>query len=154
MLDTIALRDAQTLWDARVGSARLLAAIIRAQGGAPPPLAFVPRPTGAEADVKSIVIPEGPICINKIQASVASYYNIPVIDMVSQRRGREIARPRQIAMYLCRMLTPLSLPVIGRQFGKRDHTTVMWAIKAVERLIDTDPQIEADIEAISEALAG
>jgi chromosomal replication initiation ATPase DnaA len=70
--------------------------------------------------------------IKRIQLEVADYYGLKPIEMISQRRGRSVAWPRQVAMYLCRQLTPHSLPSIGRHFGGRDHTTVLHAIRAVE----------------------
>jgi chromosomal replication initiator protein len=74
--------------------------------------------------------------------------------MWSARRDRGVARPRQVAMYLARELTPMSLPCIGRLFGKRDHTTVIHAIKTVERLIATDTEFAADVAVLREELAG
>src|SRR3546814_7587708 len=65
--------------------------------------------------------------------------------MVSARRAREVARPRQVAMYLAKRLTPRSLPEIGRRFGGRDHTTVMHAVKRIEELRVEDTELDADI---------
>lgn len=73
-----------------------------------------------------------------IQREVAAFFHIPVAEMVSERRAREVARPRQVAMYLAKKLTPKSLPNIGRHFGNRDHTTVIHAVRQVERLIGED----------------
>lgn len=87
-----------------------------------------------------------------IQAEVARYFRIPVSEMRSQRRYREVARPRQIAMYLSRELTPMSLPQIGQRFGGRDHSTVCHAIKQIERLCRVDPYIAADVETLAERL--
>lgn len=70
--------------------------------------------------------------IAQIQIEVARFYAVPLIEMTSHRRARNAAHARQIGMYLARELTPHSLPVIGRAFGKRDHTTVMYGIHAVE----------------------
>lgn len=75
------------------------------------------------------------ITVHEIQEATAAFYEIPLIEMSSQRRGREVAWPRQEAMYLAKKLTPLSLPQIGRLFGDRDHTTVIHAIRAVEKRI-------------------
>jgi chromosomal replication initiator protein len=88
-----------------------------------------------------------------IQAAVAKYYRVPRRSMVSARRDREITRPRQIAMYLARELTPQSLPAIGSRFGGRDHTTVMHAIRAVQHLIATDGDIARDVEKLRARLA-
>lgn len=82
--------------------------------------------------------------IARVQKAVSAHYKVPLAEMTSQRRGRNVARPRQVAMYLCRELSPLSLPCIGRRFN-RDHTTVIHAIKTIERLIETDPDMATDI---------
>jgi chromosomal replication initiator protein len=75
------------------------------------------------------------VTIDEIQKKVAEYFNVRVADMHSPRRARTVARPRQIAMYLSKQLTPRSLPEIGRKFGGRDHTTVMHAVKKIEELM-------------------
>ncbi len=72
------------------------------------------------------------ITIDEIQRKVAEYYNLRMGDMLSARRSRTIARPRQIAMYISKQLTTRSLPEIGRRFGGRDHTTVMHAVKKLK----------------------
>lgn len=69
--------------------------------------------------------------IADIKRAVVAHYGIRLADMTSERRARIVSWPRQVAMYLARDLTPLSLPQIGRHFGDRDHTTVMYAIRAV-----------------------
>lgn len=83
--------------------------------------------------------------ISRIQRTVAHYYDIPQIEMVSQRRARVVARPRQIAMYLCRMLTTHSLPTIGHYFGGRDHTTVMHAIRTIDDLREVVESVDIDV---------
>ena len=93
------------------------------------------------------------LLITHIQALVAAYYKVPVRSMVSAQRSREFAHPRQTAMYLAAELTPKSLPDIGRRFGGRDHTTVIHAIKAVQRRMLEDAEIEADVKALRERLA-
>jgi chromosomal replication initiator protein len=89
-----------------------------------------------------------------IQATVAAYYGISERHMVSAQRGWSVSHPRQIAMYLASTLTPKSLPDIGRRFGNRDHTTVIHAIKAVQKRMCADLEIAADVEALRERLAG
>ena len=81
--------------------------------------------------------------ITEIQAAVVERFGIRQIDMVSPRRLRAVARPRQIAMYLARELTPRSLPEIGQMFGGRDHTTVMHACRKVEMLTAVDREFGA-----------
>ena len=94
------------------------------------------------------------ITIDEIQRKVAEHYNLRLTDMHSARRARQVARPRQVAMYLAKLLTARSLPEIGRKFGGRDHTTVMHAIRKVEELIDQDAQIAQDVEVVRRALTG
>ncbi|MEL6102718.1 MAG: helix-turn-helix domain-containing protein, partial [Pseudomonadota bacterium] len=73
-------------------------------------------------------------------------------DMKSARRARAVARPRQSAMYLAKMLTSKSLPEIGRQFGGRDHTTVMHGVRRIDELKQQDGQIAEDLELLRRAL--
>ena len=85
------------------------------------------------------------ISVDSIQKQVAAHYGIRVSEMFSARRARNIARPRQVAMYLTKNLTSLSYPEIGRQFGGRDHTTVMHAVKTIETLILSDSRLGEDV---------
>ncbi len=85
------------------------------------------------------------VLIAEIKEAVAERFGIAASEMVSDRRAREIARPRQVAMYLARNLTPKSLPEIGRMFGNRDHTTVMHALRRIEQLRATDYELDANI---------
>ena len=75
-------------------------------------------------------------------------------EMLSKRRARAIARPRQAAMYLSKMLTTRSLPDIGRRFGGRDHTTVIHAVKRIDKLRAEDTGLNTNIETLLEALKG
>ena len=86
------------------------------------------------------------ITIDEIQKKVSSYYNIRIDDLISSRRIRTFARPRQIAMYLSKNLTSRSLPEIGRRFGNRDHTTVIHAVKKVEELRVKDNSFDEDVQ--------
>jgi len=92
------------------------------------------------------------VTIDEIQKRVAEHFNIRLADMHSARRARAVARPRQVAMYLCKQLTPRSLPEIGRKFGGRDHTTVMHAVKKVEELLAADRALAEDIELLRRML--
>lgn len=94
------------------------------------------------------------ITIDEIQRKVAEHFNIRLSDMHSSRRARNVARPRQVAMYLAKQLTSRSLPEIGRKFGGRDHTTVMHAVRKIEELIESDPQIAQDVDITRRALTG
>ncbi len=86
------------------------------------------------------------VTIEEIQRKVAEHYNIRLSDMIGPKRVRTIARPRQIAMYLCKHMTTRSLPEIGRRFGGRDHTTIMHGIRKIEELRGTDSQMAEDLE--------
>ncbi len=92
------------------------------------------------------------ITIEEIQKKVAAHFNIKLIEMTSQRRAREVARPRQIAMYLAKQLTSRSLPEIGRKFGGRDHTTVLHAVRKVEELRSLDSAFADDIDLLRRLL--
>ena len=94
------------------------------------------------------------ISIDEIQRQVSDHYNIRKAEMTSARRAREVARPRQVAMYLSKQLTPKSLPDIGRRFGGRDHTTVIHAVKQIERLRAADAELDAAIRLLTRQLEG
>ena len=94
------------------------------------------------------------ITIDEIQRRVSEHYRIRQAEMVSARRAREVARPRQVAMYLAKQLTPRSLPEIGRKFGGRDHTTVIHAIRQIERLRGIDTDIDTDVRTLIRDLEG
>ncbi len=94
------------------------------------------------------------ISIDEIQTQVAEHFRIRKAEMTSARRAREVARPRQVAMYLSKQLTPKSLPDIGRRFGGRDHTTVIHAVKQIERLRAADAELDADIRLLVRQLEG
>jgi chromosomal replication initiator protein len=95
---------------------------------------------------------ERKITVEEIQRRVSEHYNIRLSDMVGPKRLRSYARPRQIAMYLCKKLTTRSLPEIGRRFGGRDHTTVMHGVRRIEELRQSDGQIAEDLELLRRAL--
>ncbi len=92
------------------------------------------------------------VTIDEIQRKVAEHYNLRIADLLSPRRARAVARPRQVAMYLCKSLTSKSLPEIGRKFDGRDHTTVIHAVKRVEGLKQSDSQIADDVELLRRLL--
>lgn len=94
------------------------------------------------------------ITIDEIQRKVAEHYNLKLTDMASPRRAREVARPRQVAMYLSKQLTPRSLPEIGRKFGGRDHTTVMHAVKKIEELVRDDNDFAQEVDLLKRTLVG
>lgn len=94
------------------------------------------------------------VSVEDIQKKVAEHYNIRVTDMHSPRRARMVARPRQIAMYLSKVMTEHSLPEIGRKFGGRDHTTIMHGVRKIEELCKTDSALAEDIALLQRAIAG
>jgi chromosomal replication initiator protein len=97
----------------------------------------------------------GPVCrtgeprrvrIEDIQRIVARHYNVSKTELLSNRRTRSIVKPRQVAMYLAKVMTPRSLPEIGRRFGGRDHTTVLHAVRKIEGMSGDDKQLAQEIE--------
>jgi chromosomal replication initiator protein len=92
------------------------------------------------------------ITIDEIQRRVAEHYNMRIGDMVSARRARAVARPRQVAMYLAKQLTSRSLPEIGKKFGNRDHTTVMHAVGRVTELMTADSGFAEDVDLLRKML--
>jgi chromosomal replication initiator protein len=94
------------------------------------------------------------VTIENIQKTVADFYRIKLVELLSKKRTRAIARPRQIAMSLARELTQLSLPEIGNTFGGRDHTTVLHACKTIDSLRNSDSTIEAEFNLLHQTLRG
>ncbi|MEZ5826343.1 MAG: chromosomal replication initiator protein DnaA [Geminicoccaceae bacterium] len=92
------------------------------------------------------------VTIEEIQRAVVEHFGIRMADMSSSRRARAVARPRQVAMYLAKQLTPRSLPEIGKKFGNRDHTTVMHAIRQIEKLCQEDRSLLDDVEQLKRRL--
>ena len=88
------------------------------------------------------------ISIDKIQTVTSNFYSISLSEMLSPRRSRPLARPRQIAMYLAKKLTSRSLPEIGRKFANRDHTTVIHAVKTVDKISQNNEEVRKNIEEI------
>ena len=93
------------------------------------------------------------ISIEKIQKKVTEYYHLRMADMVSRRRPNNIAFPRQVAMYLSRVLTDHSLQEIGDSFGGRDHGTVIHACKTVENMMDQDASVKRSVDYLTEQLS-
>ena len=98
--------------------------------------------------------PERRITVDEIQKTVADHFNLKQADLLSERRTRSVARPRQMAMYLCKQHTTRSYPDIGRRFGGRDHTTVLHGVRKIEELLPQDDQIARDVEALTRKLRG
>lgn len=93
------------------------------------------------------------LTISEIQKKVVRHFGIKLSDMSSAKRARNIARPRQLAMYLCKTMTSRSLSEIGRKFGGKDHTTVMHAVKRVDELRKNDEEFSSDINEIIASLS-
>ena len=94
------------------------------------------------------------VSIDEIQKLVSEHFELKPLDLVSARRARAVARPRQIAMYLAKRLTTRSLPEIGRKFGGRDHSTVIHAVRRVEQLRDSDREIDNAVRVLLRELEG
>ena len=101
-----------------------------------------------------IVFQEKQVTINNIQKRIAEYFSIRVADLISKKRNRNIARPRQIAMSLAKELTNMSLPDIGDAFGGRDHTTVIHACKKIKELVQSDLKVSEDYNNLRRQLSG
>ena len=108
----------------------------------------------AEDAIRDLVRSREPkrVKIEDIQKLVASHYNVSRADILSARRTATVVRPRQIAMYLSKVLTPRSLPEIGRRFGGRDHTTVLHAVRKIEGLAGRDGVLSEEIELLKRML--
>ena len=101
-----------------------------------------------------LALQEKLVTVENIQKTVAEYYKIRVADLLSKRRSRSIARPRQVAMALAKELTNHSLPEIGDAFGGRDHTTVMHACKRIRDLRETERRMTEDYLNLLRTLTG
>jgi chromosomal replication initiator protein len=94
------------------------------------------------------------ISVENIQKTVADFFNIKVADMYSKRRPANIARPRQIAMYLAKELTQKSLPEIGELFGGRDHTTVLHAVRKIAQDRTKNAECNHELHVLEQTLKG
>lgn len=94
------------------------------------------------------------VTIDDIQRAVSTYFELKPLELVSARRARAVARPRQIAMYLAKRLTTRSLPEIGRKFGGRDHSTVIHAVRRIEELRDSDRDVDSAVRVLMRDLEG
>ena len=108
----------------------------------------------AEAAIRDLVRTREPkrVKIEDIQKLVATHYNVSRADILSSRRTATVVRPRQIAMYLAKVLTLRSLPEIGRRFGGRDHTTVLHAVRKIEGLTQKDGSLSDELELLKRML--
>jgi len=108
----------------------------------------------AEREMRDLIRPAEPkrVRIEDIQRIVARQYNVSRADLLSSRRTANVVRPRQVAMYLAKVLTLRSLPEIGRRFGGRDHTTVLHAVRKIENLVGNDSALAEEIEVLKRQL--
>lgn len=141
-----------TEWEYRVArSTAKLRDAIQIASGMPAPIRLpAPRPP-KPAYVRPADLP----CleIERIKQTVANFYGIEPCDMTSQSRARYVARPRQLAVYLARQMTGKSFPELGRRFGGRDHTTILHAIREVERRTAAPCDEAEDLAALQDMLS-
>jgi hypothetical protein len=110
----------------------------------------VPQPSPPKPVELAPLVKRHPMVI--IQRAVATAYGIEFAELLSPRRTRQFVRPRQVAMFICSKLLPVSLPQIGRRFGDRDHTTVLHAIRKVEELRRDDLKFEFELSKMMDDL--
>ena len=119
---------------------------------------FTGRPINLEFAKEALrdllALQERLVSIENIQKTVADYYKLRVADLLSKRRSRSIARPRQVAMALAKELTSHSLPEIGDAFGGRDHTTVLHACRKIKELRETENRVREDYQNLLRTLSG
>lgn len=108
----------------------------------------------AREALKGILGKQQALSIETIQKVVASFFNIKVSDLKSQRKLKLVAQPRQICMYLARKLTNCSYPEIGSKFGGKDHSTVIHAVRKIEKRLEEDPKLRNTIATIEKNLCG
>jgi chromosomal replication initiator protein len=108
----------------------------------------------AELAIRDLIRTHEPkkVKIEDIQRLVANHYNVSRADILSSRRTATVVRPRQIAMYLAKLLTLRSLPEIGRRFGGRDHTTVLHAVRKIDGLVTRDTSLAGEIDHLKRML--
>jgi chromosomal replication initiator protein len=97
---------------------------------------------------------DGELRMDLIQEAVARHYAISIDELVGEKRTKRVVVPRQVAMYLCRELTDASLPAIGRAFGGRDHTTVLYAVQKISGLLTDGGDVYESVQALTQSLAG
>ena len=104
--------------------------------------------------LRRLPLPRRMPMVAEIQRMVCAHYGLPLRAMSAAGRAREMAWPRQVAMFLCRELTGRSLPDIGRRFGGRDHTTVLYALRAIEKRRRGDAELDEDLRLLAARLEG
>jgi chromosomal replication initiator protein len=115
----------------------------------------MPEPRSRDIiDLYNSFTPPALTLISRIKSVVAEQYGVTVMDLISSRRTWDLVRPRHVAMYLCKVMTPKSYPEIGRRFGNRDHATVMNAVRKITERIASDPEFAGEIAELREQLGG
>jgi chromosomal replication initiator protein len=109
-------------------------------------------PEQVQSDASAPTVPPM-LGIRTIQRAVCEHYGVSLVDLLSSRRTKAIVLPRQVAVWLCRRLTPHSLPAIGPHFGGRDHTTMLHSARRIDELRQSDPAMQAKLDAFIAALA-
>jgi chromosomal replication initiator protein len=109
----------------------------------------------AQSAIRDLLQAHNPrrVTVEDIQNLVATHYSMTRADLLSAQKTAKVVKPRQVAMYLAKALTPRSLPEIGRRFGGRDHTTVLHAVRKIERLAGADRALSEEIELLKRGLA-
>jgi hypothetical protein len=129
------------------------------------PTPMVPEPVDVIALVPEDLTPVPPcavrvswfaerIGVDRIKRAVAKEYNTTCMEIDSDRRTKEIVRPRQVAMYLAKTMTLMSLPQIARRFNGKDHTTILHGVRKIEKLVAVDPELAAKVQIIRDAIMG
>ena len=125
--------------------------VVKAEPIPEPP---APRRDWLHVESTSFVNMTTPLKIRAIQTHVCTHYRVSLNDILSARRDATAVRPRQVGMYICKALTLASLPQIGQRFGGRDHTTVLHAIRKLERLRQTDQRFASELFSLCHQLGG
>lgn len=102
----------------------------------------------AKDELRDLIPKQRSVTVEDIENAVSTFFNVKPSDLKSHRRMKVIAFPRQIAMYLCRELTPLSYPEIGQKFGGKDHSTIVHAVNKIKQLCNEDPSMRNTVDAL------
>jgi hypothetical protein len=145
------------VWDPESGRPKPVVAAALPPAPEPDVVIVWPEPAPFVAADEPVKLDDDPvpvfkIRVNDIQRETSRHFGVTRVDLVCQRRTMNLVVPRQVAMYLARILTPRSLPEIGRYFGGRDHTTVMHSVNKIAHLRTIDPDLNDDVLAVAKRL--
>ncbi|MFG1462294.1 helix-turn-helix domain-containing protein [Xanthobacter sp. DSM 24535] len=149
---TAHLERRQKFWPATARLQGRKAASAAPQAEQPPADCTAPLTGPAPRDWMVLYHPGKAPQIEVIISAAAAYFRVPAREIVSEARNGHLMAPRQIAMYLAREMTLKSYPVIGKSFGGRDHTTILHAFRKIGRLIETCPEVAAQVAAVREVV--